>query len=864
MAEDQQIQNLIKSEGVHFEESDVITTTPGDFLIGGGRTVMDVLPSGAVLDRAILTLDIVAARNSNGGSNFLEMGGGPPYDMDIKVKNVQTATTLTLLNWRNQRADEFIRTPGSSTDHGVKFVIDVTSLMRAGFDDDLEVYLVCAANSNDLTLINTVGVTELYYHREGGWADQIKNLEDSQIIDFGTVAGTPVSGKTFETTLVGPNNQCFEDCVLLMLSGNTAKQARRITGYTITNGTVVLDDFLQQTPANGDALVVLPLYMSSILVASVWDQLQAAHAVSGSFGEAVTQIETDTANIYVDTQAIDGRLPTDPADQSQVEAAITASETNIIAEIDANEAKIDIVIADIGTHDTDIKALIGTPIADLITDINNRFDIVDADNLQNYNAIIQIQNNVSSVLVVPERLVRPDAGSKTYRLYVLNYDSAGNMEDFDALPNIKGDYISGGVLFASTPMTKPGGTTGEYYYDLAIAFNETLGNVAIQVDAIEGGLPRVIIATSEISDFDDELAEIKADTGAIYIKVDAGTPSPTIPAQITTHDTEIKAALAAMEIALTAEIDENQAILEVVRDDTIALITIPDPMVKWTGLTQIRTSDTSPLLTGAATIPLDQSSSSNMNQDGGEIIVDKGLATEEYLSYTGIVSSVMTLVSPTTEDHDDFALIQEVTRVQFNLELRRKNGAANIQADSAPTFLQVDTLGNTENSGSMSWDATSETYEGELVFTADARPGERPMTVSVVVDTIMRKYQADIELVDRPASDIQLAELQGNFVPKPYAFNEEGYLDLSGILVAWTDDMVGPIKDGSGKFATGIRVTAILMDGNYTPLLKRPHYENFTDVFGTYRGSLEAGKYMFTFYKDGLKWAEAIRYIDFP
>jgi len=41
-------------------------------------------------------------------------------------------------------------------------------------------------------------------------------------------------------------------------------------------------------------------------------------------------------------------LPDDPADQSEVEAAITASETAIIAEIDENEDKIDAISADTG------------------------------------------------------------------------------------------------------------------------------------------------------------------------------------------------------------------------------------------------------------------------------------------------------------------------------------------------------------------------------------------------------------------------------------------------------------------------------------------------------------------------------------
>jgi hypothetical protein len=48
-------------------------------------------------------------------------------------------------------------------------------------------------------------------------------------------------------------------------------------------------------------------------------------------------------------QAKTDNLPTDPADQSAVEAAITAAQVAIIAQVDANETKIDAILVDTGT-----------------------------------------------------------------------------------------------------------------------------------------------------------------------------------------------------------------------------------------------------------------------------------------------------------------------------------------------------------------------------------------------------------------------------------------------------------------------------------------------------------------------------------
>lgn len=520
------------------------------------------------------------------------------------------------------------------------------------------------------------------------------------------------------------------------------------------------------------------------------------------------------------------------------------------AEIDANEALIITLTANLATHDTAIKALIGTPIVDLITDINNRFDTVDINIQANYDAITLIQNNVSTVLTGPKKLVRPDSGTKPYRYFVFNYDNTGNMEDFDTDPTLTGTYISGGGPYFGGTMTRDG--IGQYHFDIDVAFDDVLGAVQTKLDAVVAGTlaPRVMVITSEVTDYDDELQEIFDLAQATYNKVDAGVPSPKIPAQLT-----------AMEIALTAEIDENQTILEIIRDDMKIELGFPNPAVKNTGFSRIRTSDGLPILTGATEIPIMEGTTENLKPDGGIIIVDKDTFAEEKIAYTSVADDIITLSTPTTNDHDDFALIQEITRVFVHMIIQRHDGEANIEADEPPIYEIHNTWSGLEDSGAMAFSIADRRYSLSIDYDNETQPGERTISFDVTVDSKTRNFAIDLELIDRPASDRQIAELGGAIPPATFPFNEEGWIDESGIFHAWTDGNVGPVRDVTGKTITGVNIKAFLIIESRPQQVPNPPYDNYTDIFGTFRGALEAATYLFIWYKDGLKWKEEERTI---
>ncbi|MHA1368149.1 MAG: hypothetical protein ACTSRA_00350 [Promethearchaeota archaeon] len=97
-------------------------------------------------------------------------------------------------------------------------------------------------------------------------------------------------------------------------------------------------------------------------------------------------------SILDDTSAIDSRLPSDPADQSQVEAAISASETNIITEVNENESKIDIIDAIVDAILPETNKIQG--VLDDTSAIDARLPSDPADQSQVEAAITASENNI--------------------------------------------------------------------------------------------------------------------------------------------------------------------------------------------------------------------------------------------------------------------------------------------------------------------------------------------------------------------------------------------------------------------------------------------------------------------------------------
>jgi len=787
---------------------------------------------------------------------------------------------------------------------------------------------VGTAITNTNTIITNVGTLDGKVVIVDGVVDEILatiKTENGLVVADGTNTSS-----YFKTNLSKATLDFYTNIQIKFLTGLNAGPAKRISAYSVAKFITVSEAFANIPLAGDSFVIIgrvagagSTLTEASIAFA-VFEELLSGHVNIGTAGKIIQDIQTVLASVQSDTNDIQTRIPATliaglmrshiqgkdatlplsaqekldvklQADNALIlydgptKAELDLAETHIIDAIDDNEDKIDIMQIDVTlllsrlgippgdlytalkaeidtnealiltltgnltTHDAAIKALIGIPIANIITDMNNRFNIVDAANLANYNAIIQIQNNTTTVFLVPDKLVRPDVGTKPYAMIVLNRNMTGTMEDFDANPTIQGDYVSGGALFLPTAMTHDG--LGQYSYVFDLAFDEALGTVNIKVSALEGGNPITLIRTSEVTDYDTELEEIKQDTGAIFIKVGAGTPSPTIPDQLTS-----------MESNLTDEIDENQVIVETIRDDATIEVSYSNPAFIKTGYSAIDTETTLPI--GTLIIPIIAGTGDTFSDNGGTIIIDKGEANEETIDYISKTDDAITLATPTLIEHELGESVYEQTTTSFHVTIRRKDGMPNIQADDPPTFiiLHDDVPSTPDGSGAMTWNAILGRYDGNVVYDIDSIPGKRTGSIAVTIGSV-RDYTIDFEVVFRPSSEKQINEAIGTAIePNTLVFDHLGWIGPDGIKHLWTDDMKGAIKDDAGQPLV-CRIKAYIydpIDVNVPILGPNPRYDNFTNVFGHYIGGLLPGKYLFTFIANGKKWKQVDRYIDYP
>jgi hypothetical protein len=157
-----------------------------------------------------------------------------------------------------------------------------------------------------------------------------------------------------------------------------------------------------------------------------------------------------------------------------------------------------------------------------------------------------IQNNTRVVRVVPSVIERPDSGSTVYRIELLAYDSAGNMEAPDSAPTL--DVVDEAGSSRTGRLDNTTGTlvsTGRYRWEYTASDSDDLEQLVWAFSVVEGGATRVygnttIVVDTTAVDFTsadrtklnaihgklpsrDYLAGSTASTGAIVDAVTVGT-----------------------------------------------------------------------------------------------------------------------------------------------------------------------------------------------------------------------------------------------------------------------------------------------------------------------------------------------------
>ena len=107
------------------------------------------------------------------------------------------------------------------------------------------------------------------------------------------------------------------------------------------------------------------------------------------------------------------------------------------------------------------------------------------------------------VRVMPPPLMeRPDSGGAVdYRIWIYVYGPTHTAEDLDASPTVTAENNAGTDRSANlSAVTKPGGTTGQYYVDYSVAVAHAIEGIVIKVSAVEASVTTKYAAESIVVD----------------------------------------------------------------------------------------------------------------------------------------------------------------------------------------------------------------------------------------------------------------------------------------------------------------------------------------------------------------------------
>jgi hypothetical protein len=110
----------------------------------------------------------------------------------------------------------------------------------------------------------------------------------------------------------------------------------------------------------------------------------------------------------------------------------------------------------------------------------------------------------------------PDSATTDYRIYIYCYNELHQAEDLDSNPSVTAENQSGTDRSANLGVvTKPGGTTGQYYVDYTVTAGDTSEQIFFKVDAVEDSSTTQYCGVSQVIDqigqtFSSQVADIHA------------------------------------------------------------------------------------------------------------------------------------------------------------------------------------------------------------------------------------------------------------------------------------------------------------------------------------------------------------------
>lgn len=176
---------------------------------------------------------------------------------------------------------------------------------------------------------------------------KVDTIRATQVVATGTVAGPSPTTSVFRTSLTATSS-IYNDLMIKFTTGVNTGVVKPIYEYQQTNGQITLGptlDVLPAAPSVGDAFEIVAIHVhtldditSETVNAIDNDSTQLAMIISTlstisglldtEIAAILAAVDTEVAAIKLKTD----NLPSDPADQSAVEAAISAAWTTVMVE----------------------------------------------------------------------------------------------------------------------------------------------------------------------------------------------------------------------------------------------------------------------------------------------------------------------------------------------------------------------------------------------------------------------------------------------------------------------------------------------------------------------------------------------------
>jgi hypothetical protein len=290
----------------------------------------------------------------------------------------------------------------------------------------------------------------------------------------------------------------------------------------------------------------------------VWDALVADHQIPDSFGDWVRATH-QWASVITDevTHGIWGLhalhdLIQNRANQTdsyvllngtKIDALtpfINGVEATILSAIDTNRILL-----------TNMEIQNATDKAEIIAEI-----VVAEGMISSIAGLVStLQNNTTTRFVVPERLIKPVTGTKTYQFHLRMYDAAGNPEAPDSVPTIRVRRLDTGVdIVNGALMVQDGAKVGAYYYVHTIGAGTNDYPALVEATVVENGVTRYVPAVTEITEFESDLNALQAQLAAVGVVVDNSYSQITNPtyglAALKTGENSILMAIAAQGVVI--------------------------------------------------------------------------------------------------------------------------------------------------------------------------------------------------------------------------------------------------------------------------------------------------------------------------